>query len=88
MSATGAGTVVIGAYIPGLVTQQRHPFYGQRSNGQRFQNVASGNGHARLQISFLRLIEQVIGRAPCQRHNRERGIFVGVGDETGAVGDK
>src|SRR5581483_11567617 len=39
-----------------------------------------------LQAALLRLIYQIIGRSPRKRHNRERGILVGVGDEGSAIG--
>src|SRR5580692_891745 len=41
-----------------------------------------------LQIAFLRFIEQVLGRAPGQRHDRKGWILVGVGDERRAIHDE
>src|SRR5579863_656623 len=41
---------------------------------------------AESQTSFLSLVEQILGRAPGQRHDGERRILVGVGDEAGSIG--
>ena len=65
--------------------QRNHAQYRAGDGGERkrFQDVSSRNGHGalRLQISFLRLIQQIIRSAPGQRHDGQRGILVGVGDK-------
>src|SRR5439155_9230795 len=42
----------------------------------------------RSQISFLRLIKQVIRSSPRQRHNRERRIFVRIGHKGRGIGNE
>ena len=52
----------------------------------RISRREMGIGRATDSLSLP--VQQVVGSPPGQRHNCQRGILVGVGDETGAVGDE
>src|SRR5260370_42516277 len=41
-----------------------------------------------LNITLSGFVEEEFGSAPSERHDGERGVFVGVGDERSAIGDE
>src|SRR5216684_7020844 len=40
------------------------------------------------EVAFLGFVEKIVGSAPGERHDRERGILVRVGNQRRAIGDK
>src|ERR1700731_244266 len=41
-----------------------------------------------LKVAFLGFVEEIFGGAPGERHDRERGILVRIGDRWRAIGDE
>src|SRR4029077_3299063 len=50
--------------------------------------LSSGAVLARLQVALLGFVEQIVGRAPSEGHDRKSGIFVRVGDKGRAIHDE